>query len=130
MPPAWSCLSITHLHLYQIFVNTVHHVCRYVALFPNRILHNWLTNIPAQKRLTQVTGHLAGSNSTITPSKSQSNSGGRAKLLEKHPDDVGTSQIKANVAAVLTGVIDCCNSMPTDSIHERRQRRLQGYRCS
>ncbi len=33
----------------------------------------------AQNRLTQVSGHLAGSKSA---------SGGRAKLLEKNPDDV------------------------------------------
>jgi len=39
----------------------------------------------AQNRLTQVSGHLAGSKSAITPTEGD---GGRAKLLEKHPDDV------------------------------------------
>ncbi|ESZ99404.1 3-ketoacyl-coA thiolase peroxisomal A precursor [Sclerotinia borealis F-4128] len=39
----------------------------------------------AQKRLGQVSGHLAGSQSAIAPTEGDS---GRAKLLEKHPDDV------------------------------------------
>ncbi|KAM3075470.1 3-ketoacyl-CoA thiolase with broad chain length specificity [Clarireedia jacksonii] len=39
----------------------------------------------AQNRLTQVSGHLAGSKSAITPTEGD---GGRAKLLEKSPDDV------------------------------------------
>lgn len=39
----------------------------------------------AQKRLGQVSGHLAGSQSYIAPTEGDS---GRAKLLEKHPDDV------------------------------------------
>jgi len=42
----------------------------------------------AQNRLTQVSGHLAGSKSMITPGKGKSSSGGRAKLLEKSPDDI------------------------------------------
>ncbi|PQE12179.1 3-ketoacyl- thiolase peroxisomal protein [Rutstroemia sp. NJR-2017a BVV2] len=39
----------------------------------------------AQNRLTQVSGHLAGSKSVIAPTEGDS---GRAKLLEKNPDDV------------------------------------------
>ncbi|PQE33885.1 3-ketoacyl- peroxisomal protein [Rutstroemia sp. NJR-2017a WRK4] len=39
----------------------------------------------AQNRLTQVSGHLAGSGSVIAPTEGDS---GRAKLLEKNPDDV------------------------------------------
>ncbi|PQE16866.1 3-ketoacyl- thiolase peroxisomal protein [Rutstroemia sp. NJR-2017a BBW] len=39
----------------------------------------------AQNRLTQVSGHLAGSQSVIAPTEGDS---GRAKLLEKNPDDV------------------------------------------
>ncbi|KAM0309805.1 hypothetical protein ACHAO8_008722 [Botrytis cinerea] len=39
----------------------------------------------AQKRLGQVSSHLAGSQSTIAPTEGDS---GRAKLLEKHPDDI------------------------------------------
>ncbi|KAL3424507.1 acetyl-CoA acetyltransferase [Phlyctema vagabunda] len=41
----------------------------------------------AQKRLTQVSDHLAGSQSKITPTEGSS-LGGRAKLLEKNPDDI------------------------------------------
>jgi len=41
----------------------------------------------AQKRLTQVSGHLAGSKSTIAPTEGDSSSA-RAKLLQKNPDDV------------------------------------------
>lgn len=44
-----------------------------------------LTMNIAQKRLGQVSGHLAGSQSYIAPTEGDS---GRAKLLEKHPDDV------------------------------------------
>ncbi|KAI9744736.1 MAG: 3-ketoacyl-CoA thiolase with broad chain length specificity [Claussenomyces sp. TS43310] len=42
----------------------------------------------AQSRLTQVSGHLAGSESIITPTEGGSLSAGRAKLLEKSPDDI------------------------------------------
>ncbi|KUJ21815.1 thiolase [Mollisia scopiformis] len=41
----------------------------------------------AQKRLTQVSGHLAGSGSKIAPTEGDGSSG-RAKLLQKNPDDI------------------------------------------
>jgi hypothetical protein len=47
-----------------------------------------LMSAPAQKRLTQVSGHLAGSTSIITPTEALVSTGGRAKILEKNPDDV------------------------------------------
>jgi len=40
----------------------------------------------AQNRLTQVSGHLAGSKSTITPTEGGSDA--RSKLLQKNPDDI------------------------------------------
>lgn len=43
----------------------------------------------AQKRLTQVSGHLAGSKSIISPTGGDSSSSnGRAQLLEKNHDDI------------------------------------------
>ncbi|KAF8866876.1 thiolase [Acephala macrosclerotiorum] len=41
----------------------------------------------AQKRLTQVSGHLAGSGSKLAPTEGDT-SAGRAKLLQKNPDDI------------------------------------------
>jgi acetyl-CoA acyltransferase 1 len=43
--------------------------------------------MPAQKRLTQVSGHLAGSKSSIAPTEGDY---GRATILQKNPDDVHT----------------------------------------
>jgi hypothetical protein len=44
-----------------------------------------VTFATAQKRLGQVSGHLAGSKSGITPTEGDS---ARAALLQKNPDDV------------------------------------------
>ncbi|KAG9234787.1 3-ketoacyl-CoA thiolase-like protein [Amylocarpus encephaloides] len=41
----------------------------------------------AQNRLTQVSGHLAGSKSTLAPTEGDTSSG-RSKLLQKHADDI------------------------------------------
>lgn len=46
-----------------------------------------LIAITAQNRLQQVSGHLAGSGSKIAPTEGDRSSG-RAKLLQKNPDDV------------------------------------------
>ncbi|EPE29796.1 Thiolase-like protein [Glarea lozoyensis ATCC 20868] len=42
----------------------------------------------AQKRLGQVSGHLAGSKSVIAPTEGGAAGSGRAKLLQKNPDDI------------------------------------------
>ena len=43
----------------------------------------------AQKRLGQVSGHLAGSQSAIAPTEGDATkSSGRSRILEKRPDDV------------------------------------------
>ncbi|KAF4631742.1 hypothetical protein G7Y89_g6385 [Cudoniella acicularis] len=41
----------------------------------------------AKQRLTQVSGHLAGSKSSITPTEGDSSSA-RARILQKNPDDI------------------------------------------
>lgn len=48
--------------------------------------------MPAQQRLTQVSGHLAGSKSSIAPTEGDS---GRAAILKKNPDDVSTSRLSS-----------------------------------
>lgn len=60
-----------------------------------------LTEDVAQKRLNQVSGHLAGSKSAIAPTEGDAGSAGRANILKKSPDDVCIPHLSPSLHTII-----------------------------